>query len=154
MFLFFVFSYLFQGLFFFSVKTKVNCLNEIIKTWSCFIWIAGQKDLQTTKRWMPSEKRNSCCQELQYPEASSDTDDSVFVESDYQKRGVKDLKESQKCVKLHKIWESQSPEEVQTCSPEGEKGAMKKVQKIKCQLWHYNKVQRQNRIAQMVNLNH
>ncbi|XP_062486051.1 germ cell nuclear acidic protein isoform X1 [Pezoporus occidentalis] len=49
---------------------------------------------------MPSGKKNSCCQELQYPEASSDTDDSVFVESDYQKGGVKDLKESQKCLKL------------------------------------------------------
>ncbi|KAM4660911.1 germ cell nuclear acidic protein isoform 2-T2 [Amazona ochrocephala] len=60
----------------------------------------GQKDLQTMKKWMPSGKKNSCCQELQYPEASSDTDDSVFVESDYQKGRVKDLKENQKRIKL------------------------------------------------------
>ncbi|XP_033919567.1 germ cell nuclear acidic protein isoform X2 [Melopsittacus undulatus] len=60
----------------------------------------GQKVLQTTKKCTPSGKKNSCCQELQYPEASSDTDDSVFVESDYQKQGVKDLKESQKGIKL------------------------------------------------------
>lgn len=52
---------------------------------------------------MTSGKKNTCCQELQYPEASSDTEDSVFVESswhDYQKGGVKDLKESQRCIKL------------------------------------------------------
>ncbi|KAM8987653.1 germ cell nuclear acidic protein isoform 1-T1 [Ara ararauna] len=60
----------------------------------------GQKDLQSTKKWMPSGRKNSCCQELQYPEASSDTDDSVFVETDYQKGGVKDLKESQERIKL------------------------------------------------------
>ncbi|XP_010013696.1 PREDICTED: acidic repeat-containing protein, partial [Nestor notabilis] len=53
----------------------------------------AQKDLQTKKKWMTPGKKNSCCRELQHPEASSDTDDSVFVESDYQKGGVKDLKE-------------------------------------------------------------
>lgn len=48
-------------------------------------------------------KKNTCCQELQYPEASSDTEDSVFVESSwhgYQKGRVKDLKESWRCIKL------------------------------------------------------
>jgi len=50
-----------------------------------------------------SGKKSTCCQELQYLEASSDTEDSVFVESswhDYQKGGVKDLRESQRCIKL------------------------------------------------------
>lgn len=52
---------------------------------------------------MTSGKKNTCCQELQYPEASSDIEDSVFVESswhDYQKGGVNDLKESRRCIKL------------------------------------------------------
>ncbi|XP_009483098.2 germ cell nuclear acidic protein isoform X2 [Pelecanus crispus] len=64
---------------------------------------AAQKDLQTPKKFLTSGKKNTCCQELQYPEASSDTEDSVFVESswhDYQKGGVKDLRESQRCIKF------------------------------------------------------
>ncbi|XP_052669083.1 germ cell nuclear acidic protein isoform X2 [Harpia harpyja] len=63
----------------------------------------SQKDLQTPKKLMTSGKKNTCCQELQYPEASSDIEDSVFVESswhDYQKGGVNDLKESRRCIKL------------------------------------------------------
>ncbi|XP_009985236.1 PREDICTED: acidic repeat-containing protein, partial [Tauraco erythrolophus] len=63
----------------------------------------AQKDLQTLKKVMTSGKKNSCCQELEYSETSSDTEDSVFVESswhDYQKEEVKDLKESQRCIKL------------------------------------------------------
>lgn len=52
---------------------------------------------------MTPGKRSTCCQELQYPDTSSDTEDSVFVESpwhNHQKEGVKDLKESQKCINL------------------------------------------------------
>uniref|UniRef100_A0A8C8AKM0 SprT-like domain-containing protein n=1 Tax=Otus sunia TaxID=257818 RepID=A0A8C8AKM0_9STRI len=52
---------------------------------------------------MASGKKNTCCQELQYPESSSDTEDSVFVESpwhDSQKGEVNDLKENQWRVKL------------------------------------------------------
>ncbi|KAM9600752.1 germ cell nuclear acidic protein isoform 2-T2 [Morphnus guianensis] len=63
----------------------------------------AQKDLKTPKKLMTSGKKNTCCQELQYPEASSDIEDSVFVESswhDYQKGGVNDLKESRRCIKL------------------------------------------------------
>ncbi|XP_065499491.1 germ cell nuclear acidic protein [Caloenas nicobarica] len=63
----------------------------------------AQKDLQTPKKWMTPGKKNSCCQELQYPEASSDTGRSVFVESPwpgYQKWGVKDPKEIWSCIKL------------------------------------------------------
>ncbi|XP_010118667.1 PREDICTED: acidic repeat-containing protein [Chlamydotis macqueenii] len=55
----------------------------------------AQKDLQTPRKLMTSGKKNTCCQELQYPGASSDTEDSVFVESswhDYQNGGVKDSK--------------------------------------------------------------
>ncbi|XP_056347522.1 germ cell nuclear acidic protein isoform X2 [Oenanthe melanoleuca] len=64
---------------------------------------SAQKDLQTPKKLMTPGKRNTCCQELQYPDTSSDTEDSVFVESpcnNHQKEGVKDLKGSQKCVNL------------------------------------------------------
>lgn len=49
---------------------------------------------------MTSGKKNTCCQELQYPEASSDIEDSVFVESswhDYQNGGEK---ENQRCIEL------------------------------------------------------
>ncbi|XP_069667366.1 germ cell nuclear acidic protein isoform X3 [Haliaeetus albicilla] len=63
----------------------------------------SQKDLQTLKKLMTSRTKNTCCQELQYPEASSDIEDSVFVESswhDYQKGGANDLKESRRCIKL------------------------------------------------------
>ncbi|XP_075369673.1 germ cell nuclear acidic protein isoform X2 [Mycteria americana] len=63
----------------------------------------AQKDLQAPKKLVTSGKKNTCFQELQYPEASSDTEDSVFVESswhNYQRGGVKDLKESRKCIKL------------------------------------------------------
>ncbi|XP_035748053.1 acidic repeat-containing protein isoform X4 [Egretta garzetta] len=63
----------------------------------------AQKDIQTPKKLMTSGKKTTCCQELQYPEASSDIEDTVFVESswhDYQKGGVKDLKESPRCIKL------------------------------------------------------
>ncbi|KAM6061578.1 germ cell nuclear acidic protein isoform 2-T2 [Chlamydotis macqueenii] len=63
----------------------------------------AQKDLQTPRKLMTSGKKNTCCQELQYPGASSDTEDSVFVESswhDYQNGGVKDSKKSQRCIKL------------------------------------------------------
>lgn len=52
---------------------------------------------------MTPGKRNTCCQELQYPDTSSDTEDSVFVDSpwhNHQKEGVKDLRESQKCINL------------------------------------------------------
>lgn len=52
---------------------------------------------------MTPGKRNTCCQELQYPDTSSDTEDSVFAESpwhNHQKEGVKDLKGSQKCINL------------------------------------------------------
>jgi len=52
---------------------------------------------------MTSEKENAGSKELQYPEVLSDTDDSVFVDSpwqEYQHRGVKDLKESWKCLKV------------------------------------------------------
>ncbi|OWK54323.1 Acidic repeat-containing protein [Lonchura striata] len=64
---------------------------------------SAQKDLQTLKKLMTPGKRNTCCQELQYPDSSSDTEDSVFVDSPWhnlQKDGVKDLKESQKCINL------------------------------------------------------
>ncbi|KAM7094975.1 germ cell nuclear acidic protein isoform 2-T2 [Ciconia maguari] len=63
----------------------------------------AQKDLQAPKKLVTSGKKNTCFQELQYPEASSDTEDSVFVESswhNYQRGGVKDLKESRRCIKL------------------------------------------------------
>ncbi|KAJ7412580.1 UDP-N-acetylglucosamine--peptide N-acetylglucosaminyltransferase subunit isoform A [Willisornis vidua] len=63
----------------------------------------SQKNLRTPKNLMSSGKKSSCCQELQYSESSSDTEDSVFVESpwqDQQKGGVKDLKEGQRCTKL------------------------------------------------------
>ncbi|XP_071425431.1 germ cell nuclear acidic protein isoform X2 [Pithys albifrons albifrons] len=63
----------------------------------------AQKNLRTPKNLMISGKKSSCCQELQYSESSSDTEDSVFVESpwqDQQKGGVKDLKEGQRCTKL------------------------------------------------------
>lgn len=52
---------------------------------------------------MTPGKKNSCCQELQNPEASSDIGRSVFVESPwpgFQKWGVKDLKEVGSCIKL------------------------------------------------------
>lgn len=52
---------------------------------------------------MTPGKRNTCCQELQYPDTSSDTEDSVFVDSpwhNHHKEGVKDLRESQKCINL------------------------------------------------------
>lgn len=96
-----MFSYLSRD--FFCVKAKVGLLNEITETLSCFFWIAAQKDLQTPKKLTTSGKKNTCCRELQCSETSSDTDDSVFVESawhDYQKGGVKDLKESWSCTKL------------------------------------------------------
>ncbi|KAM9274265.1 germ cell nuclear acidic protein isoform 2-T2 [Morus bassanus] len=63
----------------------------------------AQKDLHTPKTLMTSQKKNTLCQELQYPEALSDTEDSVFVEGswhDYKKGGVEDLKESWRCIKL------------------------------------------------------
>ncbi|KAM6381504.1 germ cell nuclear acidic protein [Pluvialis apricaria] len=63
----------------------------------------AQKDLQTPKKLTTSQKKNTCCRELQYSETSSDTEDSVFVETswhDYQKGGVKDLKGSWSCIKL------------------------------------------------------
>ncbi|XP_074691652.1 germ cell nuclear acidic protein [Strix aluco] len=63
----------------------------------------GQKDLRTPKKLMASGKKNTCCQELQYPESSSDIEDSVFVESswhDSQKGEVNDLKENRWRVKL------------------------------------------------------
>ncbi|XP_051486539.1 germ cell nuclear acidic protein-like [Apus apus] len=63
----------------------------------------AQKDLQTPRKWMTPGKKSTCCKELEYPEASSDTEDSVFVESSwhgYQKGGVKDLKENWECIKL------------------------------------------------------
>ncbi|XP_042663343.1 acidic repeat-containing protein isoform X2 [Tyto alba] len=69
----------------------------------------GQKDLHTPKKLMTSGKKNTCCQELQYPEASSDAEDSVFVESpwhDYQKGEVKDLKESWMCILPQNLKES------------------------------------------------
>ncbi|XP_021262163.1 acidic repeat-containing protein isoform X2 [Numida meleagris] len=61
------------------------------------------KDLQTPKKLLTSEKENACSPELQYPEVLSDTDDSVFAESpwqSYRSGGVKDLKESWKCLKV------------------------------------------------------
>ncbi|XP_062358602.1 germ cell nuclear acidic protein [Cinclus cinclus] len=64
---------------------------------------SAQKDLQTPRKLMTPGKRNTCCQELQYPDTSSDTEDSVFVESpcnNHQKEEVKDLKGSQKCINL------------------------------------------------------
>ncbi|XP_014162029.1 acidic repeat-containing protein [Geospiza fortis] len=64
---------------------------------------SARKDLQTPKKLMTPGKRNTCCQELQYPDTSSDTEDSVFVDSpwhNHQKEGVKDLRESQKCMNL------------------------------------------------------
>ncbi|XP_026704539.1 acidic repeat-containing protein [Athene cunicularia] len=63
----------------------------------------GQKDLQTPKKLMTSGKKNACCQELQYPESSSDLEDSVFVESsrhDSQKGEVNDLKANRWHIKL------------------------------------------------------
>ncbi|XP_054145777.1 germ cell nuclear acidic protein [Melozone crissalis] len=64
---------------------------------------SARKDLQTPKKLMTPGKRNTCCQELHYPDTSSDTEDSVFVDSpwhDHQKEGGKDLRESQKCINL------------------------------------------------------
>ncbi|XP_031449784.1 acidic repeat-containing protein [Phasianus colchicus] len=61
------------------------------------------RDLQTPKKLMTSEKENACSKELQYPEVLSDTHDSVFVDSpwqEYRRGGVKDLKESWKCLKV------------------------------------------------------
>lgn len=61
------------------------------------------KDHLTPKKLMTSEKENAGSKELQYPEVLSDTDDSVFVDSpwqEYRHRGVKDLKESWKCLKV------------------------------------------------------
>ncbi|XP_048815805.1 germ cell nuclear acidic protein isoform X2 [Lagopus muta] len=61
------------------------------------------KDLRTPKKLTTSEKENACCKELQYPEVLSDTDDSVFVDSPWQEHrhgGVKDLKDSWKCLKV------------------------------------------------------
>lgn len=52
---------------------------------------------------MTPAKKNSCCQKLQYPEASSDSECSVFVESPwpgYRKQGVTDLKETGSCTEL------------------------------------------------------
>ncbi|XP_050757725.1 germ cell nuclear acidic protein [Gymnogyps californianus] len=63
----------------------------------------AQKDLQTLKKLMTSGKKNTCCREVQYPEASSDAEDSVFVGSswhDYKKGGAKDLEESRRYIKL------------------------------------------------------
>ncbi|XP_010194057.2 germ cell nuclear acidic protein isoform X2 [Colius striatus] len=65
--------------------------------------LTTQKDLQTPKKLMTSGKKSSCCQELEYPEASSDTEDSVFEENlwhDYQKKEVTDLKGSWRFIKL------------------------------------------------------
>ncbi|XP_014818552.1 PREDICTED: acidic repeat-containing protein [Calidris pugnax] len=64
----------------------------------------AQKDLQE-KKLMTSGKKNTCCQELRYSESSSDTEDSVFLQNcdyknDYQEGGVKDLRESWRCIKL------------------------------------------------------
>ncbi|XP_053812068.1 germ cell nuclear acidic protein [Vidua chalybeata] len=64
---------------------------------------SAQKDLQTSKKLMTPGKKNTCCQELQYPDSSSDTEDSVFVDSpwhNHQRDGVKDLKGSQKRINL------------------------------------------------------
>ncbi|KAM6413263.1 germ cell nuclear acidic protein [Rhynochetos jubatus] len=63
----------------------------------------AQKDLKTPKKLMTPVKKNTCCKELQYPESSSDTEESVFVESpwhDSQKGGEKDLKENRRCTEL------------------------------------------------------
>ncbi|XP_041252657.1 acidic repeat-containing protein isoform X2 [Onychostruthus taczanowskii] len=63
----------------------------------------AQKDLQTPRKLMTPGKRSTCCQELQYPDTSSDIEDSVFVDSpwpNHQKEGVKDLREGQKCRNL------------------------------------------------------
>lgn len=52
---------------------------------------------------MTPGKRNTCCQELQYPDTSSDIEDSVFVESpciNHQEEGGKDVKGSQKHINL------------------------------------------------------
>ncbi|XP_053931716.1 germ cell nuclear acidic protein isoform X2 [Cuculus canorus] len=62
----------------------------------------AQKDLRTPKKPMASGKKNTCCQKLQYPEASSDTEDSVFAESpwhEYQKGRVKE-KQSRRGLEL------------------------------------------------------
>ncbi|XP_066058804.1 germ cell nuclear acidic protein isoform X1 [Chamaea fasciata] len=64
---------------------------------------SAKKDLRIQKKLTTPGKRNTCCQELQYPDTASDTEDSVFVESpwhNHQKEGVKDLEESQKCTNL------------------------------------------------------
>ncbi|XP_015715447.1 acidic repeat-containing protein isoform X1 [Coturnix japonica] len=61
------------------------------------------KDLQTPKKPMNSEKENAGSKELQHLEILSDADDSVFVDSpwrEYRHGGVKDLKESWKCLKV------------------------------------------------------
>ncbi|XP_037263929.1 germ cell nuclear acidic protein isoform X1 [Falco biarmicus] len=63
----------------------------------------AQKGVQIPKKLTTSGKKNTCCQELQYSEASSDSEDSVFLENswhDYQKGGVKDLEESRRCMKV------------------------------------------------------
>lgn len=93
----------------FCVKTNLNLLSEITKTLSCFLWITAPKDLQTPKKLMTPGKENACSQKLKkskskkYSEVLSDSEDCVFVESswqDYRNWGVKDLKESQRCMKL------------------------------------------------------
>ncbi|XP_035181209.1 acidic repeat-containing protein isoform X1 [Oxyura jamaicensis] len=61
------------------------------------------KNLQTPKKLMTPGKENACSPKLKYSEVLSDSEDCVFVESswqDYRKGGVKDSKESQRCLKL------------------------------------------------------
>lgn len=85
----------------FSAKAESDTWRA--KTLSSFFWITAPKDLRTPKKLTTSEKENACCKELQYPEVLSDTDDSVFVDSPWQEHrhgGVKDLKESWKCLKV------------------------------------------------------
>lgn len=87
----------------FCVKTNLNLLSEITKTLSCFLWITAPKDLQTPKKLMTPGKENACSSKLKYSEILSDSEDCVFVESswqDYRNGGVKDSKESQRCMKL------------------------------------------------------
>ncbi|XP_058279226.1 germ cell nuclear acidic protein isoform X2 [Hirundo rustica] len=64
---------------------------------------SAQKDLQIPKKLTTPGKRNTCCQELQFQDTSSDTEDSVFAESpwhNHRKERVKHLKESQKSLNL------------------------------------------------------
>lgn len=87
----------------FCVKTNLNLLSEITKTLSCFLWITALKDLQTPKKLMTPGKENACSPKFKYPEVLSDSEDCVFVGSswqDYRNGGVKDSKESQRCMKL------------------------------------------------------